>query len=64
MNIQALIDTQIDRGTATGQLVSWNETTKRWEKTDESELKWDKVNTILIITGTTRTGRVLAGGVA
>lgn len=64
MNIQALIDTQIDRGTATGQLLSWDDTTQRWVKSDESELKWDSNLKILIITGTTRTGRVLAGGVA
>lgn len=64
MNIQALIDMQIDRGTAEGQLLYWDHTTKRWTKTDESEIKWDADNVILIIQGTTQTNRLLAGGVS
>jgi hypothetical protein len=33
MNIQALIDTQIDRGDTTLQMLQWNDTAKRWEST-------------------------------
>ena len=64
MNLQAIIDTQIDRGTAEGQLLYWDATNKRWTKTDESEIMWDDTNVILIIQGTTQTNRLLAGGVA
>ena len=64
MNLQALIDTQIDRGTAEGQLLYWNATTKRWTKTDESKLKWDDTLFVLIIDNTIRTKRLLAGGVS
>ena len=64
MNIHPLIDAQIDRGTAEGQLLYWDASTQRWTKTDESEIKWDDVNVVLIIQGTTQTNRLLAGGVA
>ena len=33
MDIQPLTDIQLDRGTATNQLVYWNDVTKRWEVT-------------------------------
>jgi hypothetical protein len=64
MNLHGLIDQQHDRGTAEGQLFFWNATTQRIEATDESEIKWDKDNIILIINGTTQTTRLLAGGVS
>lgn len=33
IEVYPAIDAQLDRGTATLQMVQWNETTKRWEKT-------------------------------
>jgi hypothetical protein len=63
MNIQALIDTQIDRGTAEGQLLHWDDTTKRFLVTDESKLRWDDSLFVFVVNGTTRTKRLLAGGI-
>ena len=64
MNLQALIDTQIDRGTAEGQLLYWDATNKRWVKTDEAQLKWDDTLFVLVIDKTVQTKRLLAGGVS
>ena len=64
MNLTALIDTQIDRGTAEGQLLYWDATTKRWVKTDETQLKWDDTLFVLVIDKTVQTKRLLAGGVS
>jgi len=64
MNLNALVDIQIDRGDAEGQLLYWDATNKRWVKTDESEIMWDDVNVVLIIQGTTQTNRLLAGGIS
>lgn len=63
MDIHALIDTQIDRGDAEGQLLYWDNTTKRFVITDESKLKWDSSLFIFVVGGTVKTTRLLAGGV-
>ena len=63
MNLQAIIDAQIDRGDAEGQLLYWDATNKRFTVSDETELKWDKDLTVLIIDKTLRTKRLLAGGI-
>lgn len=64
MNLQALIDTQIDRGDAEGQLLYWDDTLKRFVKTDESKLKWDSDLFILVVDKTVQVKRILAGGIA
>jgi hypothetical protein len=64
MNLQAIVDMQIDRGDAEGQLLFWDATNKRFVVTDESKLKWDKDFNVLIVDKTVRTKRLLAGGIS
>jgi hypothetical protein len=63
MNLQALIDMQVDRGDAEGQLLYWDATNKRFVVTDESKLKWDDSLFVFFVGGTTKTNRLLAGGI-
>jgi hypothetical protein len=64
MNLQALIDIQIDRGDADGQLLYWDATNKRFIVTDETKLKWDDTLFVLVVDNTVQTKRLLAGGIS
>ena len=54
MNILPLIDSRIDTGTATNQLLQWNNTTKRWETTTTL--------TGMTLAGATMSGTLDVGG--
>ena len=58
------IDDVIANGVVGGELLYWKAATKKWTRTEASEIKWDDTNVILIIQGTTQTNRLLAGGVS
>jgi hypothetical protein len=64
MNLTALIDMQIDRGDAEGQLLYWDATNKRFIVTDETKLKWDDTLFVLVVDNTVQTKRLLAGGIS
>lgn len=62
MEVHPLIDSRLAQGTAAGQMLYWDATTKRWLATDETKLKWDADADILTAAGLTMTGDIAMGG--